>query len=291
MRLQAVVVTVLAGASWAPTLGAQQPTPAPSQPAYRVAIEFNRRVNMRDGVDLSADIYRPDSAGQFPVILSRTPYNKTGAATLNTGRYFATRGYVYVAMDVRGRGDSDGQFVPYRNDGQEGYDAVEWCAMQPWSSGKVGTIGGSYNGRIQWLTALLQPPHLTTMIALVTPSDPFVEWPTGLPLPMDISWYHYTAGHMLQNMDAVDWASVQWHLPLYTMDSAQGRPNPYWREEIDHAQLSDWWEPLRYQSKYDRVQVPVLHISGWYDDEQIGTPLNFIGMTGRGATEEIRRGQ
>lgn len=269
---------------------AQTPTAA-SQPTHTVKIDFNQRVRMRDGVELSADVYRPDSAGKFPVILSRTPYNKNGSSTLAIARYFVPRGYVFVAMDVRGRGDSDGEFVPYRNDGRDGYDAIEWCAKQSWSTGKIGTIGGSYNGRIQWLTALERPPHLTTMIAMVTPSDPFVEWPTGLPIPMGISWYHFTAGRVLQNMDAVDWAKIHRHLPMKTMDEAAGRANRYWKEQFDHPQLDKWWEPLRYQNKFERVKVPVLHISGWYDDEQVGTPLNFNGMTTKGATPEIRRSQ
>jgi putative CocE/NonD family hydrolase len=265
-----------------------QPAPAAAEQTYAVKIDFDIRVKMRDGVELSADIYRPDAEGRFPVILSRTPYTKTGS--LKTARYFAERGYVFVAMDVRGRGDSDGKLVPYRNDGQDGYDAVEWCAAQPWSAGKVGSIGGSYNGRIQWLTAVLQPPHLTTMIVLVTPSDPFVEWPTGTHLPMDISWYHYTAGHVSQNMEAVDWPKIHKHLPLYTMDEAVGRPSPFWKQDLDHPQLDEYWEAIRYQNKYDRVHVPVLHISGWYDDEQIGTPLNFIGMTTKGP-EGVRNKQ
>ena len=253
---------------------------AAAEPAYTMKIDFDVRVKMRDGVDLSADLYRPDAEGKFPVILNRTPYTKPGS--VRTARYFVERGYVFVALDVRGRGDSDGKFVPYRNDGQDGYDAVEWCAAQPWSTGKVGTIGGSYNGRIQWLTAVLQPPHLTTMIVLVTPSDTFVEWPTGTHLPMDISWYHFTAGHVSQNMEAVDWTKIQRHLPLYTMDEAVGRPSRYWKEDLDHPVLDDYWEAIRYQNKFDRVKVPVLHISGWYDDEQIGTPLNFVGMTTKG---------
>ena len=266
---------------WTGTRG-QSELSAPGQ-KYIVKIDFNIRVKMRDGVELSADLYRPDVEGQFPVILSRTPYIKTGM--LKSGRYFAENGYVYVAMDVRGRGDSDGTFVPYRNDGQDGYDVIEWCAAQPWSTGKVGTTGGSYLGRIQWLTAVLQPPHLVTMAAMVTPSDPFVEWPTGTRLPMDISWYHYTAGHVSQNMDAVDWTKIHKHLPLRTMDEEAGRPNPFWKEDLDHPKLDAYWEPIRYQNKYDRVKVPVLHISGWYDDEQIGTPLNFIGMTTHGPAE------
>jgi putative CocE/NonD family hydrolase len=268
-----------------------QTKPTASQPTHTVKIDFNQRVRMHDGVELSADVYRPESAGQFPVILSRTPYNKNGGSTLAIARYFVPRGYVFVAMDVRGRGDSDGEFVPYRNDGRDGYDVIEWCAKQQWSTGKIGTIGGSYNGRIQWLTAVEQPPHLTTMIAMVTPSDPFFEWPTGLPLPMDISWYHFTAGRVSQNMDAVDWSKIHRHLPMKTMDEAAGRPNRYWKELFEHTRLDDWWEPLRYQNKFDRVKVPVLHISGWYDDEQIGTPFNFSMMTTNAATPELRRSQ
>ena len=196
-----------------------------------------------------------------------------------------------VVADVRGRGDSGGTFVPYRDDGHDGFDAIEWCAAQPWSTGKVATVGGSYTAKNQWLAAIEQPPHLTAMVTMVTPSDPFVEWPTGVPIPMDVSWYHFTSGHALQNLDAVAWDKVHRHLPLLTMDEAVGRPLPYWREMFEHAQLDDWWEPLRYQNKFDRVKVPVLHLSGWYDDEQVGTPLNFAGMVAHGPTEEIRKSQ
>jgi uncharacterized protein len=279
-----------------PPTQCQQPTtdkPAagtPSAKSYEVKIEFNRRVRMRDGVELSADVYRPDAPGRFPVILSRTPYTKTSASSLKIARYFVSNGYVFVTMDVRGRGDSDGTFTPYVNDGQDGYDAIEWTAAQEWSTGKVGTIGGSYNGAIQWLTAVQQPPHLAAMIPMVSPSDPFVEWPTGQPLPASISWYHFTAGHVLQNMEAVDWNKLYWHLPFITMDEAMGRPNRLWDEEVEHSKLDSWWEPQRYQNKFERIRVPVLGISGWYDDEQVGTPLNFIGMTKRG-DESVRRSQ
>ena len=276
-----------------PATQAQQPTtdkPTTSAKTSEVKIEFNRRVRMRDGIELSADIYRPDALGRFPVILSRTPYTKTSGSSLKIARYFVSNGYVFVTMDVRGRGDSDGTFTPYVNDGQDGYDAIEWAGAQDWSTGKVGTIGGSYNGAIQWLTAVQQPPHLAAMIPMVSPSDPFVEWPTGQPLPATISWYHFTAGHVLQNMEAVDWNKLYWHLPFITMDEAMGRPNRLWDEEVEHSKLDSWWEPQRYQNKFERVRVPVLNISGWYDDEQVGTPLNFMGMTARG-DESVRRSQ
>src|SRR5579872_4527923 len=267
----------------------------PTSKTQPIRIDFNQRVPMRDGVTLSVDVYRPsalkETDNKYPVILMRTPYLKADSRVIEAGRYFAERGYVYVAMDVRGRGDSDGQFVPYFNEGIDGYDAIEWCAAQAWSNGNVGTIGGSYPGRIQWLAALHQPPHLRTMIVLVAPSDPFVETPTGVPSPMHLCWLHLVSGRVVQPMESVDWEQVYDHLPLLTMDERAGRHIQHWRKDIAHAQLDDYWEPLCYQTKFSRVNVPVLHISGWYDDEQIGTPLNYIGMTQHGATPHARANQ
>jgi putative CocE/NonD family hydrolase len=265
-----------------------------SRPEYPVRIEFNRHVRMRDGIELSADIYRPDHDGRFPVILTRTPYNKSTdrGGHLETGRYFAARGYVYVAMDVRGRGDSEGKFVPYRNEGPDGYDAIEWCTQQPWSTGKIGTIGASYLGYDQWIAALQQPPHLRTMIVSVTPPDPFVESPTGLQSPTYMSWHLLTSGHTLHNLAAVDWPSIYLHLPVETMDEAAGLgAYAYWRDIIAHPGINSWWDPLIYQNKFERVRIPVMNISGWYDDEQAGAPMNYIGMTTHGATPELRRSQ
>jgi uncharacterized protein len=261
----------------------------------QIRIEFDQRVPMRDGITLSADIYRPiDSSNdskKYPVILTRTPYMKLSERMLVPAKYFAERGFIFVAMDVRGRGDSEGRFVPYVNEGQDGYDAIEWCASQPWSDGNVGTIGSSYPGCIQWLAALQKPPHLRAMVVRVTPSDPFVETPTGLPSPMTLCWLHYVSGRMNQLMEAVAWEQVYEHLPLMTMDERAGRRNPHWRANIEHPQLDDYWAPLCYQDKFEQLDVPVMHISGWYDDEQIGTLLNYLGMTTRGATPAARAGQ
>lgn len=258
---------------------------------HEVWIDFDRRVAMRDGVELSADVYRPKGDGRYPVVLLRTPYLKTGEFQLKTGRFFAERGYALVYMDVRGRGDSDGVFVPYRGEGRDGFDAIEWCAAQPWSDGNVGTMGGSYLGRIQWLAALEHPLHLRAMCVAVSPSDPFVEWPTGVETPMHLCWLHLTSGRVTQNMDAVDWTKVYEHLPLATMDEAAGRPSAEWREELRHEGLDDYWRAICYQDKFDQIDLPVLHISGWYDDEQVGTPLNFAGMVAHAATPQARASQ
>src|SRR4029079_563912 len=101
-------------------------TPAFAQ--YKVKMEFNVRVPMRDGVTLSADIYRPDTAGKFPVIVVRTPYDNGTAPNLITGKKWAAKGYVYLVQDVRGRGDSDGEFYPLVTEAADGYDTIQWAA-------------------------------------------------------------------------------------------------------------------------------------------------------------------
>jgi putative CocE/NonD family hydrolase len=291
-------LVILAGApgcalrSWPLTSKVAWPTaPDPTSP-YKLRADFDQRVKMRDGVELSADVYRPDAAGRFPVILMRDPYNKGQMSKFWSDqiKYYVRHGYVCVCQDVRGRGESDGRFTPWHQEGPDGYDSVEWCAAQPWSSGKVGMLGASYPAYAAWLAAAQTPPHLAAMVVIASPSDPFVENPTGLPSPMMINWYHAVAGRTMQDADILDWTELFKHQPLYTLDEAAGRPNAYWKAVIDHAQLDEWWEPCRYQNKFARIRVPVLHVSGWYDDEQIGTPLNYIGMTTRGPGE-VRRVQ
>lgn len=256
-----------------------------------VTVQRDVRVPMRDGITLSADVYRPRSEAAVPAILVRTPYGKTSDEIEATARFFASHGYAVVYMDVRGRGDSDGEFVPYRNEGRDGYDSIEWVAAQPWCSGSVGTMGASYLARVQWLAALHQPPHLKAMISIVSPSDPFVEWPTGLPTPHHLCWLYMTSGRVMQNVDVIDWERIYWHLPLETMDELTGKRLPHWREEIRHPYLDDWWKAISYQDRFGELDLPVLHISGWYDDEQVGTPLNFMGMVRHAATERARRSQ
>jgi len=259
---------------------------------YKVKTEFNQRVKMRDGVELAADVYRPDADGKFPVILTRTPYGRKQGAT---AIHFAQQGYVYVSMDIRGRGDSGGQFVPWRNEGEDGYDSIEWCSRQVWSNGKVGTTGLSYAAYDQWLAAIQQPPHLAAMFVHSPMSDPFVDiWlagPGGLPTPMQIGWFYRTSERDKPDMTAIDWGKLYWHLPLYTLDEAIGRTMVNWKAVMDHSQLSDWWAPMRYQNQYDHVLVPIMHLSGWYDDTLVATPMNFAGMTTKGKPERVRESQ
>jgi uncharacterized protein len=242
---------------------------------------YNVRVPLRDGITLAADLVLPEGR-PAPAVVLRTPYGRSGERQSERAGKFARGGYAYVLVDVRGRGDSDGSFVPYRNDGPDGADVIDWVAAQDWCDGQVATHGGSYPGRIQWLTALHRPAALAAMVCLVTPSDPFVEWPTGVPDPMTVHWFRLTDGRAMQYTGDTDWMSVYAHRPLLTMDEAAGFVSPNWREEVRHTTLDDWWEPVRYQHRIGELDLPVLHISGWYDDEEIGTPANFAAMTAAG---------
>ena len=167
-----------------------------------VVRRFNVRIPLRDGITLSADLALPRDL-PAPAVVVRTPYGKTGERQAQRAAGFARAGYALAWVNVRGRGDSDGVFQPYRNDGPDGAEVIAWAAAQDWCSGDVATWGASYGGRIQWLTALEQPPALRAMVCLVTPSDPFVENPTGLPTPMHINWHLFTDGRMPQFRDDV----------------------------------------------------------------------------------------
>ncbi len=244
-------------------------------------LRFNVRLPMRDGITLSSDLTFPKEL-PAPAVVIRTPYGKSGEVQSKRAKMLAAGGYVAVLVDVRGRGDSDGVFQPYRNDGPDGYDVIEWVAAQEWCTGSVATYGGSYGGRIQFLAALQQPPSLKAMVAMVTPSDPFVETPTGVPGLMHINWYRAVDARTMQHRDDVDWMSVYRHRPIAAMDEAAGFVAPSWREECRHPTLDEWWEPVRYQHRIAEIDVPTLHVSGWYDDEEIGTPLNYAAMVAAG---------
>ena len=120
---------------------------------YEVDMQLDVKVPMRDGVSLSADIYRPNASDKFPTVLMRTPYSNNIDASIEKGRRLANNGYVCLIQDCRGRWDSEGDYYPFR-EGPDGYDTQEWIGQQPWSNRKIGMSGGSYLGSVQWQTAI-----------------------------------------------------------------------------------------------------------------------------------------
>src|SRR5438445_13809928 len=139
----------------------------------QTVVEKNVAVKMRDGTVLRADVLLPSAEGRFPVLVYRTPYGKDNASSAwSTFNKAVARGYAVVIQDVRGRYASEGEFAPYQNEGRDGYDTIEWAAVQPWSNGNIGTFGLSYAGSLQWLSAVYDPSHLEAMIPAMSFSTP-----------------------------------------------------------------------------------------------------------------------
>ena len=160
-----------------------------------VEILFLQKIPTRDGINLSATIYKPANQKEaLPAIMQMTPYGFDSQHGL--GMFFAQNGYTFVSVDVRGRGDSEGTYMPYESDGKDGYDAVEWIASQPWCNRKVGMMGGSYCGAIQWLIHKELPPSLKTIIPTASGA-----WGLDFPkynnifYPYIIQWLGLTAGN------------------------------------------------------------------------------------------------
>ncbi len=156
-----------------------------SSPEFGMVVSYDVMVEMRDGVRLATDIYRPalpdgsPAPGTFPAILGRTSYNKSDPVMWvdPVARYFTPRGYVTILQDLRGRGLSEGVGQYYHtanvNEGPDGYDTVEWIAAQEWSNGRVGMTGSSHGGSVQNLAALYRPPHLSALWVDVAPTRAF----------------------------------------------------------------------------------------------------------------------
>ncbi len=249
------------------------------------------KIPMRDGVNIIGDIYFPDANPPYSTIVFRTPYGRQDQRYRENAIYFSSNGFAFLNLDVRGRGDSEGEFTPYFNEGKDGYDTIEWVARQPWSNGMVGTYGASYSARIQWLAAVERPPHLKAMVSIVSPSDPFVESPTGVQDPMHLSWRYLVSGRTYKDPSDVNWEDVYKTVPLIDMPKKLGYEIPDWIEDMKHQTLDDYWKRICYQDRFNIIDAAVMHISGWYDDEQIGTFLNYIGMRNSSASPYSRKNQ
>jgi putative CocE/NonD family hydrolase len=127
-------------------------------------------------VKLYADLYRPIRDARFPVLIVRTPYGLQRDGMHENVIEFAQRGYAVLVQDVRGRYESEGKWEPFRTEGSDGYDTIEWAAKQPWSNGKVGLQGGSYLGHVQWRAASQSPPSLVTMFPAVASTNIYKNW-------------------------------------------------------------------------------------------------------------------
>jgi putative CocE/NonD family hydrolase len=282
---------------------------------------------MRDGTRLSTQVYLPSGKSErFPVIMMRTPYsNSIGMGAFmkkcalppdwvaKTFEPFVTHGYAFVLQDVRGTGASAGTFNPWFQEREDGYDAVEWAAAQPWSNGKVGITGISYMGRTGLQATLAQPPHLVAVVAGYTPADSHgnSQYENGVfYLAGCLFWSHLLGrdGYWrelrqsgLSEEEAHDRAtawfqaseklvSSQWvnYLPMAEMPELKNKA-PFYYEWLSHPSYSSYWAAVDIEAQTDRVTVPVLLMGGWYDEYALSMVHVFEGVRAKGGSEQARR--
>jgi putative CocE/NonD family hydrolase len=260
-------------------LAAMLAAPAGADPAPEYDLVWAVKIPLRDGVRLNATVFKPRvPSGPLPVIFTLTPYNSD--TYYPRARYFAQNGYVYALVDVRGRGNSEGEFLPFENEGRDGHDVVEWLAGQPWSNGKIAMWGGSYAGYDQWATLQNFPPHLTTIVPAAAAAMG-VDFPAqnNIRAPYLMQWATYTSGVTPQpNLfgDAAFWISKfrQLYLsqrPFRDFDQMVGNRSAWFQRVLQHPRVDELWTSLRPSAAdYGRIRIPILTITGHYDDDQYG---------------------
>ncbi len=260
--------------------------PELSQPTFKTATLERVRMPMRDGVNMMADISRPLPEGRYPTILIRTPYGRQ--VSLMTMDWLVKRGYVVVSQDVRGRGGSDGDFDPLVWEKKDGYDTIDWITKQPWSDGKVGMIGGSYLGYVQWAAAASGHPGLKCIVPQVSPPEPDKNFPWdngAFMLISDIWWTRVVFDRSSNTSVAFDpmknLKSLK-ALPLTQVDNEfHGKNLTFWDSWVRRSSLSDWGDVFTTED-VSRVKIPVLHVSGVWDGDGAGTMIHWQALRGHG---------
>jgi putative CocE/NonD family hydrolase len=271
-----------------------------SKPAYEVKERLAVKVPMRDGVELTVDLFLPSGDGRFPVILLQTPYGRVHYG--ERARWFAKRGYAVANSDHRGRYDSGGEWDPFSPKHKtDGHDLVEWLGAQPWSSGRVGTYGLSFMGWAQWWTAVTAPPSLKAIVPEVAPPDQFYNGPYqhGVFAGWAMDWGATNSGRTAVSVGPGHYGGFTprrvadlMQLPYVDIPERRGVKAEWFKTWVrDNLATSDYWRGISYQTPahYGKVQVPSLAISGWFDANFPGTPMNYLGMKAHGGSELARR--
>ena len=312
-----VALAFLAAVIGASGAAAADPVTSPNSPGIICETAW---VPMRDGTLLATDVYLPAEPGRHPVIMQRTPYGfRLGHGCfvgISAGMaYWAQHGYVALTQDSRGTFRSQGTFTPIFEEQDDGYDAVEWAAVQPWSNGRVGMTGASYFGLTQWQAALTTPPHLYAIAPNVTATDYHDHW-TYVNGAFDLwfaqSWLvnffasdQYWRQLVAKGVPAAEarqasdrwladakqkiFTSWVWELPLEAFPEFRELA-PYYYEWLAHPNYDAYWAKIDVEQHFDDIAVPALVMGGWYDLFEIGSVRSFQGVRENGASQPARLG-
>ena len=278
-----------------------------------VIVMKNVMMPMRDGVKLATDLYLPARDGRplegmFPVVLQRTPYDKEQEFYQTPATFFARHGYLSVIQDCRGRYQSEGDFFPFRDEAEDGYDTVEWLARHPASTGKVGVYGVSYMGWVQLQMATQKPPSLATMIPHTGPNNAYyysmhVGGTRTLGL---LRWHIRMAGtgreaekdpsivealdSMLSPQKFLHWAArIPWRrgqTPLSLAPSWEDATFKFYFENNDYNEF--WHHPSLSMDEYwdSYPDIPILWVTGWYEVYARSIVDGYLAMLERGRSNQ-----
>lgn len=274
-------------------------TYAQTAKSYEITVQYSVPAKMRDGATLRADIYRPKTEEKVPVLLMRTPYDKSRNWVTPLAHRAAEHGYVVIIQDVRGRFESEGEWYPFKHESEDGYDTIEWAATLPYTNGKVGMFGGSYVGATQMLAAIAKPPHLAGICPTVTASNYHENWTyQGGAFEQ---WFNQSwSSGLVENTETRRWNNLRTAMdgmntlpltnyPLLKPDAENLAP--YYLDWLAHPSYDDYWKQWSIEDHYAQIQVPVFSIAAWYDIFLGGSLRNFVRLQTEGGTEAARKGQ
>ena len=267
----------------------------PPQPQYEVQVKRSVMVPMRDGVRLSTDLYFPKGAGEkLAVILMRTPYSKNEFYDApGKGPYiFGGQGFLVAVQDVRGKYESEGDYLVVANEGRDGYDTVSWLASRPFSTGKIGTFGCSYRGESQMYLARLEHPSHVAMIPQAA-GDAYwkrawLRYGGAFELAPAFGWFRDSGSKVslqpppgapddfyarMANyfnpapvMPEVDYEKIWATLPTVDLQKIAGSLPSDWEDLVTRPNPHDpWYDQFGFVRESDSFTTPALHINSWYD--------------------------
>lgn len=284
--------------------GASEPADSPAQsgqksgPSETTYTITDVTIPLSDGIALHGRLYLPaPSDSTWPTIFSMTPYTSDDAHEY--GSYFARYGFAYLNVDVRGRGGSGGTFRPLFRDGADGAGVVRWITQQPWSDGQAAMRGGSYRGTVQWQTLTVDPDALRSIVptAAVYPGRDF-PLNNGIFLSYTVRWLTFVNGRALQRSLFIDreyWDTKfrEFHRAgkaFQTLSEFTGVSSRTFNQWIQHPYFDEYWKAHSpAMDAYQQFDLPVLSITGYFDEDQPGALSYYRNHMQHGSDKGIQQ--
>ena len=239
-------------------------------------------IKTKDSAEICLTVIRSKSiATPQPCILYYNIYADTSQNSIEGGKWIASKGYVSIEANTRGKRCSKSQIEPFEHDAEDAYYIIDWISKQPWSNGKVGMMGSSYLGFSQWSATKYLHPALKTIIPQVAVGAG-IDFPkqNGINMTYMLRWIHYVTDNKLTNEkvfeDTTKWNSLfnNWYKKgnkFASLDSLEGNKNTIFQRWLQHSGYDTYWQKMiPYQNDFTKINIPILTMTGYWDDDQLG---------------------